>query len=77
TPGGTFAGLRGGTTVPPWRGRGIYHALIAARARLALARGAAHLHVDASRASAPTLRRPGFRPAATATPYMWKPSTQR
>ncbi|MEW2040608.1 GNAT family N-acetyltransferase, partial [Streptomyces sp. NPDC005534] len=76
TPGGTFAGLRGGTTVPPWRGRGIYRALVAARARPALARGAAHLHVDASRAGAPTLRRLGFRPATTATPYMWTPSTQ-
>ncbi|MFE9811570.1 GNAT family N-acetyltransferase [Streptomyces sp. NPDC005548] len=77
TPGGTFAGLRGGTTVPPWRGRGIYRALIAARARLALARGAEHLHVDASRDSAPTLQRLGFRPATTATPYMWTPAIRR
>lgn len=77
TPGGTFAGFRGGTTVPPWRGRGIYRALTAARARLAVARGAEHLHVDASHASAPTLHRLGFHPATTATPYMWTPPQER
>ena len=77
TPGGTFAGLRGGTTVPPWRGRGIYRALTAARARLAVPRGAEHLHVDASHASAPTLHRLGFHPATTATPYTWTPPQER
>jgi GNAT superfamily N-acetyltransferase len=72
-PGSAFAGLRGGTTLPAWRGRGIYRALIAARARLAVARGAEYLHVDASGDSAPTLRRLGFRATTTATPYVWKP----
>lgn len=73
SPGTVFAGLRGGTTVPAWRGRGIYRALIAARARLAVARGVEYLHVDASEDSAPTLRRLGFRAATTATPYVWTP----
>lgn len=73
SPGTVFAGLRGGTTVPAWRGRGIYRALIAARARLAVARGVEYLHVDASEDSAPTLRRLGFRAATTATPWIWTP----
>jgi GNAT superfamily N-acetyltransferase len=73
SPGTAFAGLRGGTTVPAWRGRGIYRALIAARARLAVARGVEYLHVDASEDSAPTLERLGFRAATTATPYVWTP----
>ena len=34
-----FAGVWGGATLPEWRGRGIYRALTAARARSALARG--------------------------------------
>jgi hypothetical protein len=73
TPGTDFAGLRGGTTVPAWRGRGLYRALVAARARLARARGVEYLHVDASQDSAPTLQRLGFRVATTATPYLWTP----
>lgn len=32
TPGTDFAGLWGGSTLPGWRGRGIYRALVAARA---------------------------------------------
>ena len=35
-PGTEFAGLWGGATVPEWRGKGIYRALTAARARAAL-----------------------------------------
>ena len=31
-PGTEFGGLWGGSTVPAWRGRGIYRALVAARA---------------------------------------------
>jgi hypothetical protein len=72
-PGSNFGGLRGGTTVREWRRRGIYQALLAARARLALARGVEFLHADASPDSAPTLVRLGLRTAATATPYVWSP----
>lgn len=73
SPGSDFAGLRGGTTVPAWRGRGIYRALVAARARLAVARGITYLHVDASQDSAPTLQRLGFRAATTTTSHLWTP----
>ncbi|MGG2461344.1 GNAT family N-acetyltransferase [Streptomyces sp. RGM 3693] len=68
-----FAGLWGGSTVPQWRGRGIYRALVAARAELAVARGVRFLQVDASADSAPILRRLGFRAVTTTTPYVWSP----
>ncbi|MEO3876404.1 GNAT family N-acetyltransferase [Nonomuraea sp. B12E4] len=68
-----FAGLWGGSTLPAWRGRGLYRALVAARARLAVARGVRFLQVDASDDSAPILRRLGFHPVTTTTPYVWSP----
>lgn len=71
--GSDFAGLLGGSTLETWRGRGIYRALVAARARLAAARGVRLLHVDASADSAPILRRLGFRAVTTTTPYVWSP----
>ncbi len=72
-PGTDFAGLWGGSTVQAWRSRGIYRALIAARARLAAAHGTRYLQVDASDDSAPILRRLGFRAITTTTPYVWTP----
>jgi len=72
-PGTQFAGLWGGATLSEWRGRGIYRALVARRAQLAAARGSRYLQVDASSDSAPILRRLGFQPIATTTPYVWTP----
>ena len=72
-PGTEFAGLWGGSTLSQWRGRGIYRALVAARAQLAVARGVRYLQVDASSDSAPILRRLGFRAVTTTTPYVWTP----
>jgi hypothetical protein len=68
-----FVALLGGTTLPHWRGRGLYRAMIAARAREAVARGFRLLHVDASPASAPILRRRGFHEITTSTHYQWTP----
>jgi hypothetical protein len=68
-----FAGLWGGSTLEAWRQRGIYRALIAARARLAAERGVRYLQVDASDDSAPILRRLGFRAITSTTPYVWAP----
>ncbi|MFJ5678014.1 GNAT family N-acetyltransferase [Streptomyces sp. NPDC093097] len=68
-----FASLWGGSTRAQWRGRGIYRALVAARAELAVARGVTYLQVDASDDSAPILRRLGFLPVTTTTPYVWSP----
>jgi GNAT superfamily N-acetyltransferase len=68
-----FAGLWGGSTLPGWRGRGIYRALVARRAQLAAQRGARYLHVDASADSGPILERLGFVAITTTTPYVWTP----
>jgi GNAT superfamily N-acetyltransferase len=71
--GSDFAGLWGGATLREWRRKGIYHALVAARAQLAAARGVPYLQVDASSDSAPILRRLGFQELTTSTPYVWTP----
>jgi GNAT superfamily N-acetyltransferase len=68
-----FAGLWGGGTVPAWRGRGIFRALVAYRAKLAADRGYRYLQVDALPTSRPILERLGFRPVAATTPYLWSP----
>jgi GNAT superfamily N-acetyltransferase len=68
-----FAGLWGGGTLPQWRGRGIYRALVGYRARLAAARGYRYLQVDASPQSRPILERLGFACLALTTPYVWSP----
>jgi GNAT superfamily N-acetyltransferase len=52
-PGIEFAGLWGGSTLQGWRRRGLYRALVARRAQLAVARGVRYLQVDASDASKP------------------------
>jgi len=70
---GSFARLLGGSTLPRWRGRGIYRALVAARAQRGAARGVTYLQVDASDDSAPILRRLGFRAVTTTTTYVWTP----
>jgi GNAT superfamily N-acetyltransferase len=72
-PGADFAGLFSGGTVPAWRGRGIYRAIVAYRAGLAAARGYKYLRVETSLMSRPILRRLGFEPVATTTPYLWRP----
>jgi hypothetical protein len=72
-PGAQFAGLWGGGTLAPWRGRGIYRALVRHRAVLAAARGYRYLTVDASDQSRPILERVGFERVAITTPYVWSP----
>ncbi|MFJ4187148.1 GNAT family N-acetyltransferase [Kitasatospora sp. NPDC089509] len=72
-PGTGFAGLWGGGTVPAWRGRGIYRALVAHRARQAAALGYEYLQVDASDQSRPILERLGFARLSTTTPYVYTP----
>jgi len=68
-PGSDFAGLWGGATLTPWRGRGIYRALTAARARSALALGRTLLHSDSTAFSRPILERSGLVRVTTTTPY--------
>jgi GNAT superfamily N-acetyltransferase len=69
-PGTRFAGLWGGGTVPHWRGRGIYRALVAHRAEVAASRGYRYVQVDATAQSRPILARLGFEPLTTTTPYV-------
>jgi GNAT superfamily N-acetyltransferase len=69
-PGTAFAGLWGGGTVKEWRGRGIYRALVAHRARIAAEHGYRYLQVDASDDSRPILSRLGFAALSTTTPYL-------
>ena len=73
-PGTDFAGLWAGSTLPGWRGQGIYRALVARRAQLAQERGVRFLQVDASEDSKPILLRLGFHAVTTTTPYVWTPS---
>lgn len=70
---GVFASLWGGSTLKAWRGRGIYRALVAVRARLAAEHGYQYLQVDASDDSRPILERLGFHAVTTTTPYVWSP----
>ncbi|MFD4506542.1 GNAT family N-acetyltransferase [Streptomyces sp. NPDC058457] len=69
-PGARFAGLWGGGTVEGWRGRGVYRALVAHRARVAAAHGCRYLQVDALPMSRPILERLGFHALTTTTPYL-------
>lgn len=66
-----FAGVWGGSTLPEWRGRGIYRALTAARARAALAEGVRYLQSDCTPMSRPILERSGLVAVTTTTPYVW------
>ena len=73
-PGADFAGLWGGGTLPGWRGRGLYRALVARRAQLATARGYRYVQVNALPTSRPILDRLGFARLASTTPYVWDPA---
>lgn len=70
--GAPVAGIWGGAVLQPWRGRGIYRALTAARARSALAMGKTLLHSDSSEYSRPILERAGLLKVSTTTPYRWR-----
>ena len=69
-----FTGLWGGSTLPGWRGRGLYRATLLHRARLGLDRGKDYVRVDASPDSEPILRRLGLHRVATTTPYVFDPT---
>lgn len=74
-PAGTvFVTLWGGATLPAWRGRGIYRALVAARSGEARARGRERLLVYAGPHSEPILRRLGFVELTRVTPWVWRPN---
>ncbi|WP_326835919.1 GNAT family N-acetyltransferase [Amycolatopsis rhabdoformis] len=71
--GTSFAGLWGGATLPEFRGRGLYRALVAHRVGVARTRGVRYLQVDALPPSRPILERLGFTAVTTTTPYVRDP----
>jgi GNAT superfamily N-acetyltransferase len=64
-----FASLWGGGTLPEWRGKGIYRAMVSHRARLARGRGHRYLRTDALPTSRPILEKLGFVRLTTTVPY--------
>jgi len=72
-PQSAFAGLYGGGTLATRRGRGFYRAVLATRARDAIAAGAQYLRVDALPTSFPILQRLGFVEISASWPCEWKP----
>jgi GNAT superfamily N-acetyltransferase len=64
-----FASLWGGGTLPEWRGKGIYRAMVSHRARLARARGHRYLRTDALPTSRPILEKMGFARLTMTVPY--------
>jgi len=73
-PGKAFAGLYGGGTRPDYQGRGVYRALVAARAAEARRRGHRYLTVDARETSRPILQRIGFEPLTTIRDWTLAPA---
>ncbi len=67
-----FAGLWGGSTVPAYRKRGLYTAVLAARVQKAIRRGYRFLTIDASPMSRRIVARHGFRQVTEAYACEWK-----
>jgi hypothetical protein len=71
-PNSQFAGLWGGSTVPAYRKRGLYTAVLAARVQEAIARGYRYLTIEAGPMSRPIVAGHGFQHLATTWSYGWK-----
>ena len=71
-PDNAFASLWGGSTLPQFRQRGLFTALLAARAQEAIARRVRYLTVDAMPMSRPILEKLGFERIAESYPCKWK-----
>jgi hypothetical protein len=70
-----FAGLWGGCTLPAFRVRGIFRAIVAARAMAARECGFQFLNVDAAETSRPILERLGFVALCGVTGWRLKAAT--
>lgn len=71
--GSRFARLNGGCTLPAFRGRGLYTALVSVRAQEARLRRVRFLVVDANQHSRPILEKMGFHFLTYSQPFVWKP----
>lgn len=72
-----FGGLYGGGTMEAHRSRGVYRAMLGARAAEAIASAAGYLIVDALPTSRPILERLGFVRLADTWPCEWRPDVAR
>lgn len=68
-----FASLWGGTTLPQYRERGLYTAVMATRLQEAVRRGYSFLTIDASKMSRPIAEKYGFKLLTYAHACMWYP----
>lgn len=71
-PDSRWAGLWGGATLEQYRGRGLYHALLAVRAQEAIRRGVRFLTIDASPMSRPIVGKLGFQLITMSYPCEWR-----
>ncbi|MFN8597771.1 MAG: GNAT family N-acetyltransferase [Anaerolineae bacterium] len=71
-PHSPFAGLFGGATLPAYRQRGLYTALLAVRVQAAMRRGYRFLITGASPMSQPILAHNGFRLLTHLYAYEWQ-----
>jgi GNAT superfamily N-acetyltransferase len=69
-----FAGLWGGSTLPQWRGKGLFRAMVAYRARVAAERGYNFLYVIASSQSRPILEHLAFESFGSIATFRWQPA---
>jgi GNAT superfamily N-acetyltransferase len=68
-----FASLWGGSTLPEWRGKGLFRAMVAYRAQKATNRGYTYLYVIASPQSRPILEHLFFECFGSVSTYGWQP----
>lgn len=68
-----FASLWGGSTLPEYRGLGLYTAIMATRVQEAIRRGYSFLTIDASKMSRPIAEKYGFQLLTYAHACMWHP----
>lgn len=72
-PNTEFAGLWGGGTLPRWRRKGIYSAMVAHRAEVSAERGYNYLYVIASHQSQPILEHLAFGSYGSVSTFSWDP----
>ena len=73
TPESDFASLFGGGVLEPFRGQGVYGALLAARAHEAVGRGRRYLMIDAGPMSLPIVESLGFTRVSRSSPCLFSP----
>jgi GNAT superfamily N-acetyltransferase len=71
-----FAGLYGGSTREHYRRRGLYSALVAARAREAQTRGVRYLTIGALPTSRPIVEKLSFKQLGVRTPFLATENTE-